>query len=92
MAERHHQMDARLTQPTVNRVTGTLRMSWCTVENIKKQEVASCSATPREIVPGPIHRQHKKSEFELADACQDLFDAFDAPRPGRQGGELQCFL
>ena len=89
--------DARLTMEERNllsiaykHVTGTLRASWRTVENIEKQEAASGSATPREIVL--IRRQREKIELELADACQDLLDLLDRHLvPAAEAGEERVF-
>ncbi|KAH9012434.1 14-3-3 domain-containing protein [Lactarius pseudohatsudake] len=63
-------------------VTGTLRTSWRTVEGIEKQEAASGTAMPRELVL--IRCQREKIELELADACQD-------PGLARPAGEERVF-
>jgi 14-3-3 protein epsilon len=89
--------DARLTMEERNllsiaykHVTGTLRTSWRTVENIEKQEAASGSAMPREI--SLIRRQREKIELELADACQDLLDLLDRHLvPAAEAGEERVF-
>lgn len=71
-------------------VTGTLRTSWRTVEGIEKQEAASGSAMPRELVL--IRRQREKIELELADACQDLLDLLDRHLvPAAEAGEERVF-
>ncbi len=56
-------------------VTGTLRSSWRTVENIEKQETTNGRATLRE--QALIRRQREKIELELADACKDLLKLLD---------------
>jgi 14-3-3 protein epsilon len=89
--------DARLTMEERNllsiaykHVTGTLRTSWRTVENIEKQEGASGCATPHEIAL--IRRQREKIELELADACQDLLDLLDRHLvPAAEAGEERVF-
>ena len=89
--------DARLTMEERNllsiaykHVTGTLRTSWRTVENVEKQEAASGSATPREIIL--IRRQREKIELELADACQDLLNLLDRYLvPAAEEGEERVF-
>jgi hypothetical protein len=89
--------DARLTMEERNllsiaykHVTGTLRTSWRTVENIEKQEAASGCATPHEIAL--IRRQREKIELELADACQDLLDLLDRHLvPAAEAGEERVF-
>jgi hypothetical protein len=89
--------DARLTMEERNllsiaykHVTGTLRTSWRTVEAIEKQEAASGSAMPRELVL--IRRQRAKIELELADACQDLINLLDRHLvPAAEAGEERVF-
>ena len=71
-------------------VTGTLRTSWRTVEGLEKQEAASGTALPRELVL--IRRQREKIERELADACQDLLDLLDRHLvPAAEAGEERVF-
>ncbi|KAH9009854.1 14-3-3 domain-containing protein [Lactarius deliciosus] len=89
--------DARLTMEERNllsiaykHVTGTLRTSWRTVEGIEKQEAASGTAMPRELVL--IRCQREKIELELADACQDLLDLLDRYLvPAAEAGEERVF-